>query len=90
VKSIPPPGADVGQGFELADWIGEADLFPSRDGTIPPHHVYYSRESDRIDKPENADAYVGRFNNAPVYLTTQSVPCAAMLQEAEKMNATQE
>ena len=75
---------------ELADWLGEADLSPSADGKIPPHHVFYSREKDRIDKPENAEKYVGRFDDAPVYRTVQSVPCAAMLKEAEKMNATQE
>jgi hypothetical protein len=90
VKSVPPPGADPGPGFELADWLGEADLLPRSDGSIPPHHVMYSREKDRIDKPENADKYVGRFNQAPVYWTIQNVPCAAMLKQAEKMNATQE
>jgi hypothetical protein len=90
VKSVPPPGADPGAGLELADWLGEADLSPRSDGTIPPHHVYYSREKDRIDKPENADKYIGRFDQAPLYRTIQSVPCAAMLKEAEKMNATQE
>ena len=90
VKSVPPPGTDAGPGFELADWLGEADLLPGSDGKIPPHHVMYSREKDRIDKPEGADKYVGRFNDAPVYKTIQTVPCAAMLKEAEKMNATQE
>jgi hypothetical protein len=90
VRSVPPKGATAGQDFELADWLGEAELTPGRDGRIPPHHVLYSREKDRIDKPENADAYVGRFDQAPVYLTIQSVPCAAMLKEAETMNATQE
>ena len=29
VKSVPPPGADPGTGFELADWLGEADLSPA-------------------------------------------------------------
>jgi len=90
VKSVLPPGADPGLGFELADWLAEADLSPRSDGTIPPHHVYYSREKDRIDKPENADKYIGRFEQAPIYSTIQTVPCAAMLKEAEKMNATQE
>ena len=46
----------------MADWLGEAELTPGRDGKIPPHHVLYSREKDRIDKPENADAYVGRLD----------------------------
>jgi hypothetical protein len=91
VKSVPPAGTVApGPGFELADWLGEADLLPGGDGKIPPHHIFYSREKDRIDKPENADTYVGRFNQAPVFMTIQSVPCAAMLKEAEKMNATQE
>ena len=90
VRSVPPPGAHVLPGFELADWLGEADLLPGSDGKIPPHHVFYSREKDRIDKPDGAEKYVARFNDAPMYLTIQSVPCAAMLKEAEKMNATQE
>jgi hypothetical protein len=90
VKSVPPPGADPAFAVELADWLAEAELTPGSDGRIPPHHVMYSREKDRIDKPDNADVYVGRFNDAPVYRTIQAVPCAAMLKEAEKMNATQE
>ena len=90
VKSVPPPGAVVSPGFELADWLGDADLMPGSDGKIPPHHVLYSREKDRIEKPDGAEKYVTRFNEAPVYLTIQSVPCAAMLKEAEKINATQE
>jgi hypothetical protein len=90
VRSTPPPGSVVTEPLELADWLGEADLSPGSDGKIPPHHVAYSREKDRIDKPDNAETYVGRFNEAPVYSTIQKVPCAAMLKEAEKMNATQE
>jgi hypothetical protein len=90
VKSVPPPGVDAGVGMELADWLGEAELTPGSDGRIPPHHVLYSREKDRIDKPIGAERYVGRFDHAPVYSTIQSVPCATMLKEAEKMNATQE
>ena len=90
VKSVPPAGAAPGPGFELADWLGEADLLPGGDDKIPPHHVFYSREKDRIDKPENADKYIGRFDQPPIYWTIQNVPCAAMLKEAEKMNATQE
>ena len=90
VKSVPPPGADPAFTVELADWLGEAELTPGSDGRIPPHHVLYTREKDRIDKPDGAEKYVGQFDDAPVYLTIQSVPCAAMLKEAETMNATQE
>jgi hypothetical protein len=74
----------------FANWLGEAELMPGRDGKIPAHHVLYSREKDHIDKPDNAETYVGRFNDAPIFWTTKTVPCAAMLKEAEKMNATQE
>jgi hypothetical protein len=90
VKSEPPPGVDPGAALELADWLGEADITPGIDGRIPAHHVMYSREKDRIDKPEGAEKYVGRFEDAPVYRTIQNVPCAALLKEAETMNATQE
>jgi hypothetical protein len=90
VKSVPPPGAIVPPGFVLDDWLGEADLLPGRDGRIPPHRVLYTRDNDRIEKPFDADKYVGRFNDAPVYWTIQNVPCAAMMKEAERMYATQE
>jgi hypothetical protein len=90
VKSVAPPGTDAESASELADWLGEADLTPGSDGKIPLHHVKYSRENDRIDEPDGAKKYVGQFDDAPVYRTIQSVPCAAMLKEAEKMNATQE
>jgi hypothetical protein len=90
VRSTPPAGMPVTEPLELADWLGEAELLPGSDGKIPPHHVLYSREKDRIEKPDNADTYVGRFNDAPIFWTSKTVPCAAMLKEAEKMNATQE
>lgn len=72
------------------DWLGEAELTPGADGKIPLHHVLYSREKDRIDKPDDADKYIGQFDAAPVYKTVAAVPCAARMKEAEKMNATQE
>jgi hypothetical protein len=89
VRSIAPtiPG-DTGAPVS-ADWLGEAELTPGGDGRIPAHHVMYSRENDRIEKPDDADKYVGQFNSAPVYATTAAVPCAAMIKEAERMNAAQ-
>ena len=95
VRSAPPAGVTVTatEPLELADWVGEADLSPGSDGKIPAHHVLYSRENDRIDKPDKAEAYVGRFEQAPVYRTQETVPCAAKwkeFREAEKKNATQE
>jgi hypothetical protein len=74
----------------FADWLGEAELTPGDDGRIAPHHVLYSREKDRIDKPDDADKYIGQFNDAPIYKTIAAVPCAAMMKEAVRMNAAQE
>jgi hypothetical protein len=74
----------------FANWLGEAELTPGSDGRIPPHHVMFSREKDRIEKPDDADKYVGRFDDAPIYKTVAAVPCAARMQEAVRMNATQE
>jgi len=90
VKSVPPPGAIVPPGFVLDDWLGDADLMPGRDGKIPPHRVLYTRDNDHIEKPFDAEKYVVRFNDAPVFWTIQTVPCAAMMKEAERMYATQE
>jgi hypothetical protein len=73
----------------FADWLGEAELTPGSDGKIPPHHVAYSREKDRIDKPDDADKYIARFYEAPIYKTVESVPCGAQMKEAERMNAEQ-
>ena len=91
VKTVPPPAAENGgEPMLFADWVGEANLTPEGDGKIPPHHVFYSREKDKIEKPDNADEYIKRFYDAPVYQTVQSVPCGAMMKEAERMNAAQE
>jgi hypothetical protein len=90
VRSVGPTIPGETEPPVFADWLGEAELTPDSDGRIPPHHVMYSRESDRIEKPDDADKYVGQFNDAPVYATTASVPCAAMMKEAERMNAAQE
>jgi hypothetical protein len=72
------------------DWLAEADLMPGPDWKIPAHHVLYSRDKDRIDKPESADRFITRFDTAPVYQTVQAVPCASLLKEAKELNATQE
>jgi hypothetical protein len=92
VRTIPPPGMNTidGEPLLFADWLGEADLTPGIDGRIPPHHVLYSREKDRIDNPEDAEKYIGRFFEAPVYSNVGAVPCGTMLKEAERMNAAQE
>ncbi len=71
-------------------WVGEANLFPSAEGTVSPRRVTYRRNDQPVPKPEDAADYVGLLDAVPIYRTVQAVPCAAMLKEAEKMNATQE
>jgi hypothetical protein len=39
--------------------------------------------------PDDADLYTPKFTTAEVFRTTQEIPCAALLSNAEKMNATQ-
>jgi hypothetical protein len=73
----------------FGSWVGEANLFPNPDGTIPAYHVTYRSENQPAPKPDDAADYIGSLDAAPIYRTVQAVPCAAMLKEAEKMNATQ-
>jgi hypothetical protein len=55
-------------------------------------HVKYYRASSRdlISRPEDAEEYTPELNGVPIYRTIESLPCGGSLQEAEKMNATQE
>jgi len=71
-------------------WVGEANLFPDADGTVPPYHVLYSRNNQRVPKPDDAADYIARLDEAPIYRTIQHLPCAAMMKEAVRINATQE
>jgi hypothetical protein len=71
-------------------WVAEANLIPNADGTMPPHRVTYRRDDQPVRKAEDAADYIGLLDAVPIYRTVQGVPCAAMLKEAEKMNATQE
>jgi len=90
VKTVVPKLPGDAEPIDIPDWLGEATLTPGADGKIPPHHVFYSREKDQIEKPDVADKYIAWFNSAPVYRTISEVPCAARLKEAKEMNATQE
>jgi hypothetical protein len=90
VKTVAPKLPGETEPMQIPDWLGEAMLTPGADGKIPPHHVFYSREKDHIEKPDDADKYIAWFNGAPVYRTISEVPCAARMKEAKEMNATQE
>jgi hypothetical protein len=73
----------------LGQWLAEANLFPDADGKVGSYHVVYRRSHVRINTPDNADSYVGRLDEVPIYRTIESVPCAVMLKEVEGINATQ-
>ena len=82
----------VGSVEMWGQWMGEADLTPGADGKIRSGDVNYFRASSRnlINRPEDAEAYTAELSSAPIYRTIESLPCGGSLQEAEKMNATQE
>jgi hypothetical protein len=74
-------------------WLAEADLFPDTEGKVAsPHISFYGPKKGRdpIRRPEDSQHYTAELDKVPVYRTIQSVPCGSKLQEAEKMNATQE
>jgi hypothetical protein len=73
-------------------WLGEANLYPGSDGTVGDVVVTYYRGAsrDRISRPEDAAEYITELSRVPIYRTIESLPCGGSLQEAEKMNATQE
>jgi hypothetical protein len=72
-------------------WAAGADLFPDADGKVSrPAVNYFLREGgNQIVEPDDGPEYTALFRNVPVYRTSQDIPCAGLLQEAEKMNATQ-
>jgi hypothetical protein len=51
---------------------------------------YKSTTRDLISHPDDAEEYAAELSKVPIYRTTESLPCGGSLQEAEKMNATQE
>jgi hypothetical protein len=73
-------------------WLGEANLYPEADNTVGSFHVKYYKSAthDLISHPEDAEEYAAELSKVPIYRTIESLPCGGSLQEAEKMNATQE
>ena len=73
-------------------WLGEANLYPDSDGKVGNVVVTYYRGTSRdlISRPEDADDYTEELSKVPIYRRIESLPCGGSLQEAEKMNATQE
>jgi hypothetical protein len=74
----------------FGSWEGEANLLPDADGTVPPYQIVYRQNYAQVRKPDDAADYISLLKDAPIYQTVQAVPCAAMMKEAEGMNATQE
>jgi hypothetical protein len=73
-------------------WLAEADLYPDENGLIPNPDVHYrlSQFGGIVPDPKNGANETKVFLTAPVYWSVSQVPCAVLLREAEKMNATQE
>ena len=73
-------------------WLAEADLFPDAHGLIPRPDVHYrlSQFGGIVPDPKDGANETKVFLTAPVYWSAAQVPCAVLLREAEKTNATQE
>jgi len=73
-------------------WLAEADLYPDQSGLIPNPDVHYrlSQFGGIVPDPKDGANETKVFLTAPVYWSVAQVPCAVLLREAEKMNATQE
>jgi len=73
-------------------WVGEADLTLGPNGVIASSDVRYFRpgSENRIDQPEGSGRYIRELDKVKIYKTVDSLPCAGQLQDAEKINATQE
>lgn len=73
-------------------WLADADLNPNSDGSVPQPDIRYRLDTGGgiITDPKDGSDYTQVFRSVPVYWTEASVPCAALLQQAEKTNATQE
>ncbi len=73
-------------------WFAEADLFPDADGTIPKPDITYrlAQFGGIIQAPEDGPDYTRVFSTVKIYRTIADAPCAVLLKEAEKKNATQE
>jgi hypothetical protein len=73
-------------------WLAEADLYPESSGLIPHPDVHYrlSQFGGIVPDPKDGANETKVFLTAPVYWSVAQVPCAVLLREAEKMNATQE
>jgi len=73
-------------------WVAEANLFPDSNGQVktPDLTFYRSAGGSVITEPEDGHNFYRLFESVPVYRTTEDIPCAGLLKEAEKRNATQE
>ncbi len=73
-------------------WLAEADLYPDASGLIPMPDVHYrlSQFGGIVPDPKDGANETKVFLTAPVYWSVSQVPCAVLLKEAERVNATQE
>jgi len=73
-------------------WVAEADLYADGAGKVnrPDVKFYRAAGGNVMTEPEDGSQYLGLFASVPVYRTIEDIPCAGLLKEAEKKNATQE
>jgi len=74
------------------EWTSEANLYPDANGKITKPWIHYTGRSGEKDTPEPEDgaSFAPLFTQVQVYRRVQEIPCAGLLREMEKRNATQE
>jgi hypothetical protein len=80
----------VGGVRQGTEWYAEASLYPDGKGGVKPPEVTYShvRGGKQILQPEDGHYYMPMLMTARLYKTKDEIPCAGLLMEAEKRNAT--
>jgi hypothetical protein len=73
------------------EWYAEASLYPDGKGGVKQPEVTYShvQGGHAIVQPDDGRYYTPMLMTARLYKTKDEIPCAGLLMEAEKMNATQ-
>ena len=81
----------IGEIQQGNNWHAEASLYPDGQGGVRDPEVTYSHEGGgkAIAQPEEARHYTPMFRSVKLLKTSDEIPCAGLLKEAEKMNATQ-
>jgi hypothetical protein len=71
-------------------WYAEAKLYADGHGGVAEPSITYSRRvgGGPMQRPEDGRDYEPTFSTVRIYKTTNEIPCAGLLKEAEVTNAS--